>query len=245
MKRLALLLCLMGTLSCAGPDRSARPEARPGTAIAPDVTPDPSAQQSRLGGLLAVLRPASRGARAPEPAVSRAGSVCGDPTLKGTAIGRVPGSIAGCGIDDAVSVTAVSGVLLSTPSTMNCATARALKTWVDNSAKPALSGKGGGLREIQVAAHYVCRRRNNAKTGEISEHGTGRAIDIAGFELANGAEISVLTDWRAGRNSRALRRMHAEACGTFGTVLGPEANRFHLDHFHFDTAQHRSGSFCR
>jgi len=30
-----------------------------------------------------------------------------------------------------------------------------------------------------------------------------------------------------------------------GTVLGPEANRFHRDHFHFDTAEYRSGPYCR
>lgn len=101
------------------------------------------------------------------------------------------------------------------------------------------------MREIKVAAHYACRRRNNSKTGKISEHGRGRAIDISGFELANGSEISVLRDWSAGSSSRALQRMHAEACGPFGTVLGPRANRFHLDHFHFDTARYRNGTYCR
>jgi len=28
-------------------------------------------------------------------------------------------------------------------------------------------------------------------------------------------------------------------------VLGPEAARYHQDHFHFDTARYRSGSYCR
>ena len=41
------------------------------------------------------------------------------------------------------------------------------------------------------------------------------------------------------------------ACGTaavvtpVGTVLGPESDRFHQDHFHFDTARQRNGPFCR
>jgi hypothetical protein len=39
--------------------------------------------------------------------------------------------------------------------------------------------------------------------------------------------------------------MHKAACGPFGTVLGPNSNRFHQDHFHFDTARYRSGSYCR
>jgi hypothetical protein len=42
-----------------------------------------------------------------------------------------------------------------------------------------------------------------------------------------------------------MRRMHRGACGPFGTVLGPEADRYHQDHFHFDTARYRSGSYCR
>ena len=43
----------------------------------------------------------------------------------------------------------------------------------------------------------------------------------------------------------AMRKMHRTACGPFGTVLGPDSDRFHRDHFHFDTAKYRSGPFCR
>jgi hypothetical protein len=42
-----------------------------------------------------------------------------------------------------------------------------------------------------------------------------------------------------------MRRAHKTACGPFGTVLGPNADRYHQDHFHFDTARYRSGSYCR
>jgi hypothetical protein len=42
-----------------------------------------------------------------------------------------------------------------------------------------------------------------------------------------------------------LRRLHKGACGVFGTVLGPEANEAHRDHFHFDLAHRRSSSFCQ
>jgi hypothetical protein len=41
-----------------------------------------------------------------------------------------------------------------------------------------------------------------------------------------------------------LRRLHKGACGTFGTVLGPEANAAHRDHFHFDLAERRRNAFC-
>ena len=41
-----------------------------------------------------------------------------------------------------------------------------------------------------------------------------------------------------------LRQIHAQACGTFGTVLGPEANEAHRNHFHVDMAKRRYRSFC-
>jgi len=41
-----------------------------------------------------------------------------------------------------------------------------------------------------------------------------------------------------------LRRLHKGACTAFGTVLGPEANEAHRNHFHFDLAPRRRSAFC-
>jgi hypothetical protein len=41
-----------------------------------------------------------------------------------------------------------------------------------------------------------------------------------------------------------LRRLHKGACGPFGTVLGPEANEAHRDHFHLDLAPRKRSAFC-
>ena len=41
-----------------------------------------------------------------------------------------------------------------------------------------------------------------------------------------------------------LRRLHKGACGIFGTVLGPEANEAHRDHFHLDLAPRRRSAFA-
>jgi hypothetical protein len=41
-----------------------------------------------------------------------------------------------------------------------------------------------------------------------------------------------------------LRRLHRGACGTFGTVLGPDANEAHRNHFHFDLAARKRSAFC-
>jgi hypothetical protein len=41
-----------------------------------------------------------------------------------------------------------------------------------------------------------------------------------------------------------LRRLHKGACGPFGTVLGPDANEAHRNHFHFDLAPRKRSAFC-
>jgi hypothetical protein len=41
-----------------------------------------------------------------------------------------------------------------------------------------------------------------------------------------------------------LRRLAKEACQTFGTVLGPEANEAHRDHFHLDIKARRKKAYC-
>ena len=181
--------------------------------------------------------------RRPRPANS-GGGLCGRGTIRGEVIPAVVGSGA-CGIPNPVRITAVSGVQLTTSARMDCDTAVALDTWVRSGLLPEVGRRGGGPVAIRVAAGYACRGRNNQAGARLSEHAKGRAIDISGILLADGSEISVLRDWGRGADGRLLRALHRRACGIFGTVLGPESDRFHQDHFHFDTAQYRSGSYCR
>jgi hypothetical protein len=47
------------------------------------------------------------------------------------------------------------------------------------------------------------------------------------------------------RKAAFLRRIHDGACGIFGTVLGPEANDAHRDHFHFDMKARRRNAYCQ
>ena len=58
------------------------------------------------------------------------------------------------------------------------------------------------MAALQVAGSYICRTRNNVKGAPISEHGRGKAIDIAAIVLANGTTVTVLDDWTALRTSR-------------------------------------------
>lgn len=171
------------------------------------------------------------------------GSLCGVVGLQGDVIEPVVGRISGCGIQNPVRLRVVHGVQLTQPATINCTTAQSVSQWVLD-ADEIIGGTGGGIANLRVVASYACRTRNSQRGARLSEHSTGNAIDIAGIGLQNGNELSVLNDWRSG-NSGVMRRLHEAACGTFGTVLGPESDRFHQDHFHFDVASYRSGAYCR
>ncbi len=259
MKSWIAVFLLSAGAAYAAPDTSLRPVERAGNA----VTVEPSgaiAQPSRDAaavaaanrgqGLSQSLRPELRPrkfrriARERERLRTR-GAVCGDLDIQGEIVGRVRGSKRGCGVENAVRVRSVSGIELSLNAVMDCGTAKALKTWVDNTAKLALARQGGGLKRLRVAAHYACRTRNNQPGGRISEHGKGRAIDISAVRLQDGTLITVRNGWNAANTSKIMRRLHFGACGPFGTVLGPDSDRFHRDHFHFDTARYRSGPYCR
>lgn len=173
------------------------------------------------------------------------GAICGDPAIQGEQVAAFQGRVIGCGIAEPVSVRAVSGVVLSQRALMDCPTAKALKNWLDDTAKPTLANTGGGLVRLQVAAHYVCKTRNSRPNARLSEHAKGKAIDISGVQLRDGSVITVRNGWRADNTRGLMRQLHKGACGPFGTVLGPAADRFHQGHFHFDTARYSSGPYCR
>ena len=171
-------------------------------------------------------------------------AICGIPGLVSAARAPVKGR-GSCGVAKPVVVTEVAGVSLSRPSIMNCGTAQALDEWVRDGAIPAVGKRGGGLAELTVAAHYACRTRNNQRGARMSEHSRGNAIDISSVVMADGSRVTVLDGWKKKTDGALLRRLHKTACGPFGTVLGPNSDRHHRDHFHFDIADHRSGPYCR
>lgn len=181
---------------------------------------------------------------APEPAVTAParGQLCGVPGIEGKVIPAISGA-GECGLADGVQVTAVSGIKLSMPAKIDCNTAKALKSWVDNGIIPAIGDLGGGVKRLEIAGSYICRTRNHQKGAKVSEHGRGKAVDLSGVMLRNGRVLTVTRDWK--RTPKIMREIHRSACGTFGTVLGPESDKFHFDHFHVDTARYSSGAYCR
>lgn len=176
--------------------------------------------------------------------LTRRGSVCGVRSIRGTNAARIRGR-GSCGIANPVKVTEVAGIPLTRELVVNCTTAKRLDKWVARSVKPAVGRKGGGLASIQIIGGYACRTRNSRRGAKLSEHAKGNAVDIAGFKLKNGTVYSVKRNWRGGAGRSTLRKIHKSACGPFGTVLGPNSDRHHKDHFHLDVARHRGGAYCR
>ena len=172
--------------------------------------------------------------------------VCRDPRLAGDPKPDIidVGHLA-CGIDDPVRVTSVAGIRLSPPALLGCRTARRLADWLTGVAQPeARAHLQTGIAEVRVIGSYACRTQNNAGRRR-SEHARGRAIDIGGFTLTNGGQVTVARDWGETPEGAFLREIWRKGCGPFATVLGPEADRRHRDHLHLDTSPRGGEPYCR
>ncbi len=125
----------------------------------------------------------------------------------------------------------------------NCAVAAGLALWEWHVVQPAaLRHFGQEVASIDHFGSYSCRRLYGRREGAWSEHATANAVDIAGFRLADGTRISVLGDWdETEGKGRFLREVRDGACDLFATVLSPDYNEAHRDHFHLDQAER--GSF--
>jgi hypothetical protein len=220
-----LLVATMFLAACSGDDRRAGPQESGVARLVGRVVPFMGNQGAQVG--------------------RATGNLCGVPGLQGSPIPPITSSTNGCGIAAPVQVTHVDGIALSQPAKLDCPTAAALHTWVTQAMRPALGRDGRHVAALRVPAHYVCRTRNHRAGARISEHGKGRAIDISAIILDDGTTITVQDDWNGSQYGKALRRMHQNACGVFGTTLGPGSDGMHENHFHYDTAQHRGGPYCR
>ena len=154
------------------------------------------------------------------------------------------------GICGETSPLSVSGVLangrmvaLSSPATLNCEMATGLAEWAEALEGHIEAATDSRLAAIEVSTSYFCRPRNNVEGADMSEHGFANALDVGALLLEDGQRLSVLEGWPdEGADGGVLRFAHGAACGIFTTVLGPEANAAHEDHFHLDFGCH--GQSC-
>ncbi|KQS99167.1 MULTISPECIES: extensin family protein [unclassified Rhizobium] len=157
----------------------------------------------------------------------------------------------GCGIDKPLTVTTVlPGITLKPEGTMRCETALELARWTKDAVLPAAKAaleEEGPLTTINQASSYVCRLRNNAKTGKISEHARGNAIDIASFTFKSGKSIEIQPRDEDSTLAGAFQRaVTATGCLYFETVLDPGSDEAHENHLHFDVIERKGGyRYCR
>ena len=128
-----------------------------------------------------------------------------------------------------------------------CAVGAGLELWLRQGLQPAAEDLlGARVARIEHLGAYSCRRLYGRPDAPWSEHATGNALDVAGFVLDDGRRVGVASDWQGeGAEAAFLRRARDEACRMFGTVLSPDYNAAHADHFHFDQARRAFGGFCR
>ncbi len=157
----------------------------------------------------------------------------------------------GCGIDKPLTVTTVlPGITLKPEGTMRCETALELARWTKDAVLPAAKAaleEEGPLTTINQASSYICRLRNNAKTGKISEHARGNAIDIASFTFKSGKSIEIQPRDEDSTLAGAFQRaVTATGCLYFETVLDPGSDEAHENHLHFDVIERKGGyRYCR
>jgi hypothetical protein len=246
-----------------------------------------------------------------------------------TATDAPPVKEGACGAPAPIAVRSIGApkIKFASAVTVTCPLAAALNKWVTDKLQPAaIEHFKSPVVKLLSASSYSCRNRYSRSETPLSEHALLNALDVAGFELADGRTIRVRNDWGAtardtpsfpallaknetGKNGKTkvglsklgkgaealsinvkvkgvaapakqadqkkdvpipqdkqdkkqanekeptvtlearkaafLRRIHDGACGIFGTVLGPEANDAHRDHFHFDMKARRRNAYCQ
>ncbi|MEM7177904.1 MAG: extensin family protein [Pseudomonadota bacterium] len=236
------VLSAAGVSAATGGETSAAP-AVPDLIIAM-APPRPVARPKSLAR---PVQPAAAITPHTPPALASArGTVCQDPRLVGTVKADIVSANSPCGVLAPVRIEVVAGIRLSTAATLNCPTARRFADWLTAIADPAAKRElGAPIREVWVMGSYACRTRNHQPGARISEHARGRAVDVGGVTLSDGQKVTVKGDWGRGAKGRFLDQTHKKACGLFHTVLGPESDKHHQNHFHFDTAQRGGSPYCR
>ncbi len=147
-----------------------------------------------------------------------------------------------CGYDHAVRLESGGArdiALRPTGPGTSCAVAAGLALWEWHVVQPAaIRHLGSPVERIEHLGSYSCRRVGNRAEGGWSEHASANALDVAGFMLDDGTRIRIVSDWDdEGARGRFLREIRDGACDLFATVLSPDYNEAHRDHFHFDQAQ--------
>jgi len=229
------------------PDADKPTEAAP---TAPSAEPPPKADTGEPPKPAAPLEPAPEPPPPPVEAESEADAALCQRALtelgaEFTPISRIDDGD-GCGIDKPIRIkTLMTGVQIAPEATVRCETALQLARWVQSAVIPAagvaLADKGK-LTTVDQASGYVCRKRNNASVGKISEHARGNGIDLAGLTFEKGSvPMKIVTQEDSTLEGAYQRSLNATACLYFTTVLSPGSDAAHQDHMHLDVIGRKGG----
>lgn len=144
-----------------------------------------------------------------------------------------------CPLSNVVRVRS-TGIKFNASFTLSCPLLVRWLMFEEQALQPiALRHQGSPVTSIEHYGTFACRNVYGRETGRRSQHATASAFDVAAFTFENGETASVLQDWDAEddpANREFLHEVHDEACKYFGTVLGPDYNQPHENHFHLDTS---------
>jgi len=156
-----------------------------------------------------------------------------------------------CAIETPVRLKAVRSrarretVRLPEEPVVSCRFAERLASFLGELAAPLISGRlATAVTAVRTGPGYECRNRNRSANGKLSAHALGEAVDIAGFDLADGRTLHVKPEGDDGMRS-AVHALRTAACGWFTTVLGPGSDAAHADHMHVDIMVHGSSDRYR
>lgn len=129
-----------------------------------------------------------------------------------------------------------------------CTTAGVFTSYVRELLAPLAKGTfAAGLASVSTGPGLECRSRDHVPGAKLSAHGQGLAIDVASMVLTGGRTITVgapATDIDRGFEAAA----RSAGCGYFHTALGPGADVYHKNHWHFDLEPRGAsggGKFCQ
>lgn len=150
----------------------------------------------------------------------------------------------GCSATGAVKLLDI-GLPMTNLGAIKCRLAQPFAAWTREAIqRAARAWLDSDVVKVETFGSYSCRPLNGQAGNKLSEHGRANAVDISAFLLADGRRITVKDGWNGTDENirRFLRAIHSSACRRFQIVLGPDANTFHRDHFHFDMGR---GPYCR
>ena len=148
-----------------------------------------------------------------------------------------------CPLSDVVRVRNFGPVTLSSSFIASCPLALSSALFIQQQARPLTKTMmGSELARVEHLGSFACRNIYHRPDARRSEHATADALDISGFQLADGQKVTVLAGWRNEKTQPWLRALLSASCDYYGNGLGPEYNAAHANHFHLGM---RGFGLCR